>query len=213
MAVSFDTSGMVGGSAVTQLDLSLTISATANLLIAALVTGAGTSAPTAKWDPTGVNQSFTSDLSFTNDRKGYLLYLPLPSVSGLKTLRANWTGAADARLLGVSFIGVNTTTPFITTDDVNATAATANPSRAVTSDTNGATFVFVGDTGQTLTATTQNSLGSSNTFNTYIAGSYGLGGSSNTHSWTMTATTWGLIGKHIQAQSGGVSLLASLGVG
>lgn len=39
---------------------------------------------------------------------------------------------------------------------------------------------------------------------TAVAGSTGLGGSSNTHSWTLGASVqWGAIGVHIKAAGGG----------
>jgi hypothetical protein len=193
----------VAAAATTMTLTTMTVSAGSNLcLVGVLTTSNASSSPTMNWDTAGANQAMTLALTVTNTQKLYIFVLVAP-VTGNKTLSASWTSVSNASLSAVAFSGADQTTCYNAADNVSYTTNTASPSFAVTSDANGATFAAIYPASNDTNSTdTQTEAYRNNTF-VRRAGSYGLGGTSNTHSWT-------LAGAPVLMTGGGIHILAAV---
>lgn len=159
---------------------------------------------TLTWDSGGTNQAMTvvnSQKENTWSRYIYIFGLLAPATGNL-TLAVSWTTSASGRINCVAFNGANQTniaTAF--TNAANANNTTANPSQAITTSSGDATVCgLMASNGpsaesQTLIMRTSSGHGSS----TYALSS----GSSDTHSWTLGAITWGLAGIRVNQVAAG----------
>jgi hypothetical protein len=175
-------------------------------LYCALVVDQPISSPAITWNSVSMTQiaSATDSASIWV----YLFRLVNPA-SGNQTAAATWTTNSPSNLGCIAFSGVNQTTPEVSGDTTTATGSSTAPSTgAVTSTSNDATLGVAGaeDTGaasiafttpETQTASWRDTTSTTN--ETAGAGTYALGGTSNTHSFTLTESqTWAAIGIHIK---------------
>lgn len=214
-SVARSDSGAVGGtfSSVTSFDITtLTVSGSNRCLIGILNTNSNTiSSPTAVWDNGGTNQSMTSIGSFGAGSVGRLdIFLLIAPTSGNKTAHFAWT-TADGGLAAIfNFSGADQSTCYKSADTVTDFAG-APASLTVNSNSAGATVVAIADINTITSTDTQTEIFRASGES---SASYGLGGSTNTHSWTTTGTHY-MFGFHIlDAPVGGVSAktLLTLGV-
>jgi len=143
-----------------------------------------------------------TEVAFINTNRYTGIWRLVTPASGNLTLAASWTTTTDAVLGGVAFSNVDQTTPVVVAHNVTASGSDTTPTTgAVTSDAAGAT---VGAASAVLSATstdTQTEVYRNNS-STNVTGalSYGLGGSANTHTWTLTGSNiWSVVGVHVQA--------------
>lgn len=158
----------------------------------------------ATWDSGGTNQVMTvvnSQQENTWPRWVYIFGLLAPT-TGNKTLAISWTTSSVGRMNGVAFDGVlQTSTAAAFTNAANGNGNAANPSLVVTTSSGDATVcALMASNGpsaesQTLIMRTSSAHGSS----TYALST----GSSDTHSWTLGAITYGICGIRINQLASG----------
>lgn len=215
MAVALNDSGTRSASSITttSVDLTtLTVSAGSNLGLIVFTfhkfTSAFVTSVTAAWDNAGTPQAMTS-AGIANGTgvhartQAWYLANPTP---GNKTLHIEWTGNSTAIVVAMGLSGVSQTTPVVLADTVTDAQTTSAPSLIVTSGANDLTAAAFCETDQTINSTdTQTELVLLNGLSgadVGVAESYGLGGSSNTHTWTMAAPAeWAGVGVHVLAAS------------
>lgn len=213
-AVGFNALGTASNfSSATSLNYTgLTIAAGSNLaLVCTIGFEQNATSITLTWDSGGTNQAMTSVNSQKENTWNRYIYIfgLLAPTTGNKTLAISWTTSSSGRVNCVAFDGVlQTSIATAFTDAVNANSNTANPSQAITTSSGDATVCgLMASNGpsaesQTLIMRTSSGHGSS----TYALST----GSSDTHSWTLGAITWGLAGIRINQVSAGGSAVRSL---
>lgn len=192
----------IGGASVALIDLTtFTASAGSDLFLLGLITWDSDKTGTASlvWDNGGTNQSMTLEQKVVNGANGRTsaIYRLVNPTTGNKTLRATWTGNADVILGAIAF---SVAASITSADTLTQTTLTASPSVGpITSATDDATVALL-MSGQTINTNNQTLI-----FNTVGGGinggaTYALGGSSNTHSWTLASVTNdAVIGVHVKA--------------
>lgn len=198
----------------TQLDLTtFTVTAGSSCLIAMLTTNNTITSPSLNWDNAGTPQAMTSAGSIQNTVRDQMFYLVNPT-SGNKTLRATWTTSRIAVLGAIAFTGTDTTTCINTANTATNIATSAAPTVTVTSTAAGGTVAMCGTTTADPTGTTTfTQIYLRNGTNRGVA-SYGLGGTSNAHNFTASASiAWACMGVNVIAAVSCVPSLSLLGVG
>ncbi len=207
------------------LDLStLTVSGSNTCLIALVNLGDATATVTATWDQGGSNQSMGSPYASQTFSSNMVVFKLIAPVAGNKTLRIAWSGGGgnpNGVVAAVNFTGADQSTCNNATDDVGFNyPAPLNPAIVtVTSSSDGATIGFITDysTGINSVDAPQTSIFLQTTGGLEAAAGYRLGGSSNTHTFTLGGSDGTIqYGMHIIAASGGGSTphnLTLLGVG
>ncbi len=155
---------------------------------------------TATWDPDGTPQAMTSRVSLERfDGSTLYTYTEIFTLNnptlGNKVLRFTSTGTGSAAYSGFTLDGVDQTTP--TADPTTAMGTGTTLSVTVPSATGDCTIAAATQGCCYFTTTTQTQL-----YNTSVAAlgfvaSYALGGSSNTHEFTISSSRdWGIVGLH-----------------
>jgi hypothetical protein len=211
MAVAANYSGTAeaavapGSSSADLTTLAVASSATNCLFGILLLNTDNTSVTTMNWDQDGTPQAMTlvSELWVGGGTSVYIgIFRRLAPTTGTLKLHAAWSSASGGRIGAVNFSGVDQTTPVVIADNANATdSGDTSASLAVTSGTNDATLVAVGSINVSGSSTdTQTEIFLVNPSGVITAASYGLGGTTNTHTWTVSGTgSRLLLGIHISA--------------
>jgi hypothetical protein len=125
--------------------------------------------------------------------------------TGNLTLAASWTGSVAGEIGAVAFADVDQADCVIADDDAWDSQTSTTPSLAVTSGTDDATLAATTNASATIDSTdTQTEVYREIFTGGRAAVSYALGGTSNTHTWTIASGNWWhVIGVHIKADDGG----------
>ena len=201
MAVVFDSSGTAQASGNgTSLNLTtLTVGTGSNrYILAALHWDTNTSLPSITWDSVALSEIQTNnDGAEESDERA----LVAPN-SGNLILAASWTSSSNVVLGAAEFSGVDQTTPRVIADDLITTGNSVTPSITITSAPGDATLAFVtmASVPATIDADDQTRVYLVNATGVRAGMTYALGGSSNTHTWTLSASQpWHCFGVHIKA--------------
>jgi hypothetical protein len=191
------------GGATTVTTSGYTVSAGSNLAIfGILTTSQDVSSVTMTWNGVSLTRIGTG---ISNNGRVEMFVLVNPA-TGTQTFTANWTTSSSAVLGLVTFSGVDQTTPYISADTATNTGTGATASVSVTSSANGATVAASGFNSATasVTATNQTTLWTNNATTTPTGASYALGGSSNSHTFTVDrSVSWPAMGIHVNEVGGG----------
>lgn len=197
------------GTAIVALNAASTINLTtytvnpgSTLLLASVAIGGVPGTVVATWDSTGTNQAMTQVATIGGSVKLYLFMLINP-VSGNKTLSVSGLGAHNTMLGAVAFSGTDVVNGIVAADTLSITGVAAAPITIgpINSTVDGATVAVTSQFG------TSNGLATTSQIQAYLlatflghACSYALGGTANTHTWSVTVTgAWAAIGVHVIA--------------
>lgn len=159
--------------------------------------------PSMTWNGVAMTQ-IGSGIQGTN--AGVRMFYLVNPATGNQTLAASWTTNSVWALGAVAFSGADQTTCVDAAHTVTATGSSTEASTgAITSTTDGATVGAATNAGSAnFTAQNQTLVyfENSQTFQEGAA-SYAIGGTSNTHTFTMGSTTWAAMGVHVKAAATG----------
>ncbi len=198
---------------------SITVGASATLLVATLDIGGNNTSPgtpACTWNGTAMNLA-CSIYNSTSIGAGAAIFTLVKPTSGNKALVGTWSGTNFANMSAISFTGTDTVTGYQAADNVTGNATVGNQSIAINTDANGATVCTINCVSSGLSVNSQTQIFSGSPTNDNAAASYAIGGSgSNTHTFDVTAGTeeaWA--GIHIIAPAAAVisGLLASTNEG
>jgi hypothetical protein len=220
-AVANDGSGTPNVNSVSATSISLTtftVGSGANRCLVAMLSFSLTtvSAISVTWDGTAMTQAATYTGTDATLKVITQLYVLINPTSGNKTLTASWTGASVVTLAAVEFSGADQVTCYASADNVTGEHSADPDTLTITSTTDGATVALTGNNFAFYTAVNQTEIyrGSDNGLATDA--SYALGGTSNTHTFTINDTRPAdHVGIHILAvtAAGGVSRKTLTGAG
>lgn len=116
MAITYDTQSVDGGTGVSSLTVSHTMSSAANGYLLAVICGQVATVTGVAWDPTGVNQAFTQIVSQVATSGGVQVeaWGLVNPASGTKNIVFSFGSAINCVGGGMSATGVHQTTPIIT---------------------------------------------------------------------------------------------------
>ena len=204
MSVVLGSSGTAVGSAVTTLDLVMSVESTVGALVAGVTFDAAVTSVSLTWDNGGTNQAMTQLVALAGGTRGrvelYGLLAPTTVVRG--TLRAAWTTASVCRMGAIAWNHVNQAGGNGTFQVNNANANSTTPSVTVRSLGGDACMDCVLDQENTsLSANTQTRLLLDATGSVTSGGmSYAVGASPTVAlAWTINVAEWCSVGVNIQA--------------
>jgi len=185
----------------------ITVGASATLLVVTIgfqrTSGAGTNSPgslAVTWNGTAMTAQSNTTTGTGIDAVTVYIFTLVNPAAGAKTISASWTTHMDVYMGAISFTGTDTTTGVKTSDNTTALGAT---SITVTSSSDGATVASYVNNGATPT-TNFTQFWDDGAYSPGGAGSYKLGGTSNSHSFSGGGgSNQVLAGVHVIAGTGG----------
>jgi hypothetical protein len=206
------TNNVTTASSVTSLDLTtFTVSAGSNLCLVGLVATTGSpTGITLTWDNGGTNQVMHSEGSALQANAMVTVFSLTAPTAGNKTLHATWTNAsAGASVAAIAFSGASNPTGVscvVGTDTVTSNVSSGSTQTiTVTSTTDGATVAaFANPTAFFNSLISGTLIYNDGTGNFGDAGTYTIGGTSDTHTvGTASSVAYAAAGVHIAAAGGG----------
>ncbi len=195
----------------TTLDLTtLTVSGSNTGIIALISTTGVPTGVTVVWDPAGANQSLAlidSEADPSGSQVTVFAFLLIAPTAGNKTLRYTASGGGNqyVSIQAVALTGADQSTLITSADTLKNNGNSTTPTTgAVTSSSDGATFAATANNTVFVSSNNQTLIFSASTGGVGGSGTYALGGSTNTHSWTLsTNPNWACIGVHVIAFTAG----------